>query len=68
MRSPAELLPVSWPDEELCCCALYQSVGVFKQAHMVVATSFREGGWVGRVSQGQDFTQSVLSGIEEASS
>lgn len=28
------------------CCALYQPVGVFKQAHMVVATSFGEGGWV----------------------
>lgn len=32
---------------KLCCCALYQPVGVFKQAHMVVATSFGKGGWVG---------------------
>lgn len=31
---------------KLCCCALYQPVGVFKQAHMVVATSFGKGGWV----------------------
>lgn len=53
-------------------------MGVFKQAHMVVATSFSgEGGWVERgggggasrvVGRGRDFTQSVLSGIEEASS
>lgn len=36
---------------KLCCCALYQPVGVFKQAHMVVATSFGEGGWVGGLAR-----------------